>query len=368
MPASGRFLPDRSKNNPPMRREDELIWLFSLAAGDQTGLDKLTSLVQEKLDWEYVINAASQEGVASLVYDRIKKNQLELFIPQTILSSFESIYYTYSAANTLLYAELKNIFSALEEGGIPVILLKGGFLAANIYENIALRPMRDLDLLVKKKDILSSAGILERSGYLPIVKVKEQLEDCCAYSITLAKENAGIYNSVSLDLHWHILNTSWLMALSSKKCDIEQIWARAEQALVLDIPVRVLAPAHLFICLAVNAFTHCYQRIILLADLSHFLKRYKKIIDWDSLRQEARRCGLENILDHTLKFISGMPLLRKPQGILGSYAFRRVYQPWRPCLMFVLLQRGIIAKCKAVFGLILAITCLLFKRLEHKKT
>ena len=351
-----------------MCREDELIWLFSLAANEKSGLDKLTAIVQGKLDWDYVIDTASQEGVIGLIYDRIKKNQLERFIPQSIYARLESSYYTYSAANTLLYEELKKIVAGLEEGGIPVILLKGGFLAANIYENIALRPLRDLDLLVKKKDILPSAGILERLGYLPIVKVKEQLEDDFAYSITLAKENSGINGSVSLDLHWHILNASWLMALSSGKCDMERIWASAEQALVLDIPVRILAPPHLFICLAVNAFTHCYQRIILLADLSHLLSRYEKIINWDSLRQEARRCHLENILDYTLKSITAMPLSRKPQRGLGAYAFRRVYQPLRPCVMYVLLQRGTIAKCKAIFRMSLAITCLLFKRLEHKKT
>jgi len=347
-----------------MRKEDELIGLLSLGPVDQEWLDKVTTILRESLDWDYIIAIAGLEGVSSLIYDRLKKNRLERFIPELILIRFESIYYTYSAQNALFYEELSLVASALDKGGIPVIMLKGVFLAAGIYENIALRPMRDLDLLVKKEDVVSSVGILEKLGYQPIVAVKEQWENPFNYSLTLAKANVGINNSVTVDLHWHILNASWLMGLSSRKCDMKHIWESAEIAVIGGIRTRVLSAEYLLISLAINAFTHCYERLILLADFEEVLKQYKTKVDWNLVYGKAKTCYLENILFYTLEFVSRTPL----SGARPGKVFKRKYHYSRPVLMYFFTKRGLIEKSKAFFRIILVITRFLFKRLEHKKT
>jgi hypothetical protein len=347
-----------------MRKEEELIRLLALGPGDREWRDKVTAILRDRPDWEYIVDSAGLEGVTSLVYDRIKKNHLERFVPESILIRLESIYYTYSAQNTLFYEELARVNAALDQGCIAFIALKGAFLASTIYENIALRPMRDLDLLVKKEDVSSAVGILEKSGYQPISAVKEQLENPFNYSLTLAKCGVGINNSVTIDLHWHIFNASWLIGLSSRKCDMEHVWADVETAVVAGIRTRVLSVEYLLISLAINAFTHCYERMILLVDFAQVLSKYKDRIDWSRVYGKAKTCYLENMLDYTLELVSKASLSKDGPEFL----FKRKYYYSRPVLMYILTRRGPIEKCKAFFRLILVITRFLFKRLGYKKT
>jgi hypothetical protein len=347
-----------------MRREEELIWFLSLGLDGQEGLDKATAILRESLDWEYIISLAGLEGVTSLVYDRLKNNRLEQFVPEPILIRLESIYYTYSAQNALFYEELARVSAVLEQGSIPVIMFKGVFLAAGIYENIALRPMRDLDLLLKKEDVASAVNVLEKFGYQPIVAVEEQLNNPFNYSLTLSKGGVGIYNSVTVDLHWQILNSSWMMGLSSEKFDMRTVWANTETAVIAGIRMRLLSAEDLLISLSINAFNHCYERLILLADFAQVLKKYQDKIDWKTVHEKAKVCYLENILDYTLRFISEVPLSRpRPE-----FVFKRKYHYSRPLLGYILTKRGVIEKYKAFFRLSLVITRFLFKRLEHKKT
>lgn len=347
-----------------MRKEDELIWLLSLGAVNQEWLDKVTAILRESLDWDYILARAGLEGVTGLIYDRLKKNRLEQFVPGSILIRFESVYYTYFAQNALFYEELSRVSAALEKGGIPVIMLKGVFLAAGIYENIALRPMRDLDLLVKKEDILSVVETLGQSGYKPIVSVKEQLENPFNYSLTLAQKNVGLHDSVTVDLHWHILNSSWLMGLSSRKCDMKHVWESVEIVVLEGIRMRVLSCEYLLISLAINAFSHCYERLILLADFAEVLKQYKAKVDWNTVYGKAKICHLENILEYTSELVSKKSFSRSSSGNV----FKRKYHYSRPVLVYIFTKRGLIEKCKAFFRIILVITRFLFKRLEHKKT
>ncbi len=64
-----------------------------------------------------------------------------------------------------LYRELAQVVRACNDAGVPVILLKGAHLAEAVYGNIALRPMVDVDLLVKQADLMRVHDILIGQGY-----------------------------------------------------------------------------------------------------------------------------------------------------------------------------------------------------------
>ncbi|MCP4365035.1 MAG: nucleotidyltransferase family protein [Planctomycetes bacterium] len=81
---------------------------------------------------------------------------------------------------------------------MPVILLKGAHLAQVVYSNIALRPMGDIDILVKKNDLPKAKELLLELGYTPIKEV--DIATACAYSQHISpmiKQNAP-----PVELHW----------------------------------------------------------------------------------------------------------------------------------------------------------------------
>ena len=62
-----------------------------------------------------------------------------------------SIYYNSAARNMRLYKQLENFLDKFATEKIPVIMLKGAHLAWTVYPNMALRPMADVDLLVRNE-------------------------------------------------------------------------------------------------------------------------------------------------------------------------------------------------------------------------
>lgn len=98
-------------------------------------------------------------------------------VPSETIKVLEKIYYSNLARNMLLYDELSKVLSAFKTAEIDVIVLKGVFLAEQIYKNIGLRPMSDIDLLVKEKDLQKAKVELNKLMYYPTIIFPTQLHE-----------------------------------------------------------------------------------------------------------------------------------------------------------------------------------------------
>ena len=135
------------------------------------------------------------------------------------------------ARNMNLYHELSHVLTVLRHDDIPVIVLKGAHLAEIVYENIALRPMCDVDLLVKKEDLTRVQRKLLETGYSPFT------------------------NRLLLDIHWHLENS-----MTDLPVDMDMIWERAQPAFIAGVKVLVLSPEDLLLHLCLHlGFHHFFQ-------------------------------------------------------------------------------------------------------------
>ena len=70
-------------------------------------------------------------------------------MPPPFAAAIAASYETHTQRAVELQAEASRIQRIMRENEIPAVFLKGAFLAFHIYRQPALRPMRDLDLLVE---------------------------------------------------------------------------------------------------------------------------------------------------------------------------------------------------------------------------
>ena len=91
-------------------------------------------------------------------------------IPPEIRQDFQEQYQQTFLQNTLFYQQLDRLLHQWSEVQIAPILLKGSFLAQWMYGNIALRPMRDIDLLLADQELQIAEQILEKAGYTSILQ------------------------------------------------------------------------------------------------------------------------------------------------------------------------------------------------------
>ena len=137
-----------------MELSPERRFLLACARANSSA-EELQRIAQElsrpELDWNYLTAAACAHGVAPLIYHNLHRSRATRVLPPRATETLRNSYYGNAARNSFLYGELSNVLNAFREKQIEVIVLKGAALAETVYPNRALRPMSDIDLLVKRE-------------------------------------------------------------------------------------------------------------------------------------------------------------------------------------------------------------------------
>ena len=115
--------------------------------------------------WSQLCRIARQQRVESMLQHQIQSSGLEQHIPTEIEAQW-AVNYRQVAIDSLsvqrLLFDLKRI---LDPANIPFLVLKGAWLAWNVYPHPALRPMRDIDILVREGDALETFRLLSANGF-----------------------------------------------------------------------------------------------------------------------------------------------------------------------------------------------------------
>ena len=103
-----------------------------------------------------------------LLWHRLRQKGLVAAVPVTVAEELRDIFRWNTIRNMRYYGDLRRLLSALKPEGIPLILLKGIFLAEAVYGDMGLREMSDIDVLARPADLARIAGILTGMGYAPL--------------------------------------------------------------------------------------------------------------------------------------------------------------------------------------------------------
>ncbi len=264
-------------------------------------------------DWEGVIQRSMRHVVAPLLYHRLKILSPRTNIPVGIVQRLREIYLHNAAKNMQLYTELSKLLRILKDDGIPVIVLKGAYLAEVVYDNIALRPMCDIDLLVKKVDLSRVEKRLLEMGYSPLRRI--WIEEECALRKHLPPfTKAG---AVPFEIHWTLVGPT-----NPFNIDVSGLWKRARTASIASVNVLVLSPEDLLLLLCLHAsFIHVFPPLYFLCDISETIRHYKDEMDWNQVQLHARQWGVDKCVYLTLR------LTRDLLGAVVPDELLRRFQP-----------------------------------------
>ncbi len=257
---------------------------FLLAALRRTvGSSGSASCLPASPDWERTLAAANRLDVAPLLYAALKSDPHGAKPPAAVMARLEEQYYRQAVLNAQLHSELARILTALSADAIPVILLKGAALAEPVYDNIALRPMQDLDLLVRTSDLEAADRVVRALGYLPdesyrpAAWYRDQHHHLAPYGASDGR--------TAVEIHRHILPPSAPLTVP-----IDALWERARPVVVASTPGLVFAPPDLLLhlCLDVSCVDRFAGKLRSLCDVAAVIKRWGPQIDWPALVAAAR--------------------------------------------------------------------------------
>lgn len=268
----------------------------------RTGLGTQTpgqtyEILKGELNWSYILRKARQNNIAPLLYHNLQKLGTQDLISVDERKEFEMIYHSAGFRNAIFYEELKKILRFFEDRGISVIVLKGAVLAEEVFKNVALRQMGDIDLLVQEQDLDKSAGTLTQLGYIPYeVRHSESWYKSHHHHLVPYFNPA---KGIAIEIHRNIIPLE-----SSFSIDTFKLWERSQHLRMGNINTKVLSPEDLIIhlCLHLSFCNGFIGGIKTLIDISQAVRHYGERINWNWLIREARERGFANFVFYPLYF------------------------------------------------------------------
>lgn len=316
-----------------IRQECQLLLCCARTKLSKNNRDKIRKLVNNGLDWDYVLQMGKAHGLALLLYSHLPRIDHEHRIPQPIMDQLHNIYYSNLAHNILLSNELDKILNVFEKKRIPVVVLRGLALAQTIYKNIALRATADIDLLIQKKDLSRVVrALLELKFTSPQFGsvTKEYSTELCFFRRTGSE---GKYRpSIYIDVHQDITSSIRLKRIT--KTDTEGVIRRAHPTRIENVNMLVMAPEDLLLHLTLR---HCFERLIRLCDLTEVIKAKKGELDWQFLLERTKESRITSMMYYTLWY--ARQLLEAP---VPEYVFKKLMPTWwRKSMLDDLLSRAV---------------------------
>jgi len=229
-------------------------------------------------DWNLVIDGAVWHRLESMVY-RCLESRPEVAVPKPHLEKLRTLYRANTGRNLLLASTLAKILRTAGDENLAVLPLKGVALAGLLYDDLALRRSRDLDLLVHPRDRAAARALLQRLGFRQVRALNEREERLFFKTDNqLLLEHCD--SKVLVELHWAYTTLPALFPLAVDPTAGDLMRIPLAGADLLGLPFADLVP---YLCF--HGAGHLWFRMFWLCDLAALALR--EGLDWAKIMARA---------------------------------------------------------------------------------
>ena len=277
--------------------------------------------------WPRFMELATNHHVLPLVHRALKA--LPQSVPPEWLARLRVCQTAIAAYNLRATATVRRLQERLEADGIQLVPVKGPALALLAYGDVAMRQFEDLDLIVRRADLLRAVALLEREGF----RLRELAPgvDRARYLETLqnwALEKPGF---PPLDLKPVLISHALCGPASADF--MGTACRRIPSAAFPDLAAP--GPAEMLLAVCLDGANEMWFKLSAVADVGALLAKSADL-DWARFLAEAKRrgqrrsllvgaCLAENLLGITLPAAFQEGAARDPTaGRLASHVANRL--------------------------------------------
>lgn len=299
-------------DSPPLPgREERLLLRGARLRLDDESRRELEGIVRAGVNWDRILTRGREEGVLALLYTHLRQGLGRgAGVPAAVMARLQSAYLGNWARNVLLADRWAEALRLLAGEAVEAITHKGLALIHTVYPDIALRPMADVDLLIRPRDIPAATRALRAGGYRAPGDARAAEEAFRGYL-------DFVRDSTVIDLHWELAHYCRFEGIV--RVDHEGLWRRAVPLAVGEVRGLTLSPEDLLLHLALHVTLGSeFGRMIWFTDLDAVLRRFGSILDWGRVLEEATRWRVKVLLGVTLRICResfGTPV---PARVLSS--------------------------------------------------
>ena len=239
-----------------------------------------------RIDWDTLLSAANNHAVLPQLYQFINSNCAE-GIPPDALSRLHDESVRNTRSNLALTAQLVKILELFEANGINAIPYKGPALGVCAYGDISLRQFVDLDLIVRKNDVLKAKDLLVNGGWQPEFELSEAQEEVF---LDHYYDYAFLRDGKLIEVHWKLTEGYFNFPI-----DVERLWSRLEPVAIAGRRILTLAAEDSLLILCAHSSKHLWSRLGWVCDVANLIKG-RNDLNWDEVFQRADELGSRRML------------------------------------------------------------------------
>jgi hypothetical protein len=298
--------------------DTRLLLLGARSRPDASADLELAALASGPIDWPGLVELATREGTAPLLHGHLHRLELLERLPIATRRRLTEVVRSVWAANAVLAHHWGEATAALRQAGVDTLTLKGMALANVVYAEPGLRPMADIDLLVRPADCARALATLRDLGY----RTPGEAADRLGASRSFAEL---VRDGTRIDLHWHAAR--YLRFEGVVEVDHDGLWSRARSLATAEGRSLMLSPEDLLLHLVLHlTLGSDFARVLWYADIDAVVRRFAGELDWERLVREADRWRVRALTGWALGVATGSfgtPLPPRLLDRLGRGRWRR---------------------------------------------
>jgi hypothetical protein len=242
-------------------------------------------------DWNRILVMARQHRLRPLLYWQLSNCPQSAALPKSVEDELAAEFRLRTLQSLELRGAIIRIQRCLREHGIEGVFLKGAFLAFQVYPHPALRPLRDLDILVPRQQSLAAFDALMNAGF---ARYDARSGDPAAAALYRKHLPPLISKSgsVLVELHTRLFEThADAGSAPGELADDPAVWDRRIYSGEGAERVAYLSPADQLLHVMVHAIVdhHLDNGPLTLADIAYLVRQTE--IDWPSFWKNAATGG-----------------------------------------------------------------------------
>ena len=284
------------KEKPGSTKELFLARLCARINPDQKSLNQIKDLLAADLNWDLVLETGLREGILPLLYRNLKK--FHGLLAENNLNRLKHAYIQNVSRNLYLYSRIKPLIISVKNKAVKLVMIKGGRLAVDVYEDIGLRPFLDIDLLVSSPDRKKMVNILDDLGFFrymtqeALSQTKKKDEDYWTFRPEYIK------GDLPVELHYNF------PGLLGKLNSEELMWKERQFIDFEETMLPVLSLEYELCLLSMHAAQHSYSRLSWITDIAEISS--KKNLNWDKVLSICELEKISAVVFHSLKIVQSL--------------------------------------------------------------
>ncbi|GIK40841.1 MAG: hypothetical protein BroJett011_46740 [Chloroflexota bacterium] len=259
----------------------DLLALSARARCEEGHYRLLAQRLSQFTGWLEVPTYAELHGLGPLCYFHWQATAVP--IPITTRLALRALYLRHCQANEVRLRVLAEILAAYQAAGIQALVLKGAALACLVYPEPGLRPMRDLDLLVKKSEVRRAHALLAELGFVVPRPPDQRLPS--KHLAAATRQTDGFL--ISVEVHHNLFSDAQLVSLELDNLTVSPLpfalGANGFTAYTLGYEDMLWHLCQHFI---LNAGVFAAHRLIWVADIISLAEHFAAEIDWARIEKQ----------------------------------------------------------------------------------